>query len=276
MIQLQSSQPIGVFDSGIGGLTIVNALQQLLPGEDIIYFGDTVHFPYGEKSLPTIRSYAHTITQLLLDKGCKTILIACNSASAAMATEPQPSQCLYANVITPVVAHISQYYRDCSIGLVATQPTIQSQSYQQRIQQLNQGIQLHCQATPLLAPLVEKGFAHYPLATEVIRAYFERSGMKDIQALILACTHYPLLRQAFDQYFQQRVQILDATQIIAQHVVQLLRQQDLINPQRSGRTHFYVSDLTDAFTKSASYFFNSKIDLQYYPLWEKNSITVSS
>ena len=205
-MKAQANRPIGVFDSGIGGLNLVKALQKLLPGEDIIYFGDTAHFPYGEKSIDTIREYVRQISYWLVgEKHCKCLVIACNSASASILDVPDIlPNCLTFDVITPLITHLSKHYHDCKLGLIGTRPTINSRAYQTRIQALANNIQLSCKATPLLAPLIEEGFAEHELALPVLDAYLTQMKQDNIRGLILGCTHYPLLSKALTQYFGKK------------------------------------------------------------------------
>ncbi|MCB0681391.1 MAG: glutamate racemase, partial [Saprospiraceae bacterium] len=189
-------RPIGIFDSGIGGLTVAHALAQQLPNEELIYFGDTAHMPYGERSADAIRYYSLRIVKFLLDKNCKMIVIACNSASTAayqVLLDFFHEQALFVNVVDPLVERVAgeQFHK---VGIIATKVTIRSGIYEQQLRSLQPDLRIHALATPLLAPMIEEGYIHNNLSQAVISQYLSDPGFGDIDALLLACTHYPLIR----------------------------------------------------------------------------------
>ncbi|MDX5321260.1 MAG: aspartate/glutamate racemase family protein, partial [Bacteroidota bacterium] len=158
---LKSDAPIGIFDSGIGGLTVANAIQSVMPNERIIYFGDTAHMPYGDKSAKAIKSYAQAITHFLVGKGCKMVVIACNTASAVGYKEVKKicgKRIIALNVIDPVVEHLGDQTTTKKVGIIGTKRTVSTRAYSKRIQQLYQGMESSEMATPLLAPMIEEGF----------------------------------------------------------------------------------------------------------------------
>ena len=267
----RSAQPIGIFDSGIGGLTVAHAITQVLPEERIIYFGDTAHLPYGDKSTAAIQAYSVKICDLLIRQNCKVILIACNSASAAaydLVKEYVASKARVLNVIDPIVAYIGESYANKSIGLIGTKQTVNSNVYKKKVDDLNRSITLRSLATPLLAPMIEEGFFDNSISESIISAYLSDQELQDIEALILGCTHYPLIKKQIDAYYERKVDVLDASLIVAKQVKVFLEQEDLLSLEINGDHTFYVSDYTKSFEESTRLFFRKKVHLEHYPLWE--------
>lgn len=269
---MRASRPIGIFDSGVGGLTVAHAVTQLLPHEDIIYFGDTAHLPYGDKSPAAIQAYAIKICDCLLKKQCKVILIACNSASTAayeLVKEYVGSKASVLDVIEPVVEYVGARYQQADIGLIGTRQTVFSNIYEKKIDELNAGIRVHSLATPLLAPMIEEGYCHNKIADSVIAEYLRSPTLAKINALVLACTHYPLIKEQISQFYKNQIEIIDSSTLTATALQMYLTQSQLLNTQPSlGKMHFYVSDYTETFARSAILFFQEKVVLEHYPLWE--------
>jgi glutamate racemase len=266
-----STAPIGIFDSGIGGMTVASAGTRLLPKENTIYFGDTAHLPYGDKSTAAIQAYSIKICNMLLQQNCKLILIACNSASAAayeLVKEYVGSKASVMNVIDPVVDYIKEHYDGKTIGLIGTKQTVLSNVYKKKVDALNKNIQLKSLATPLLAPMIEEGFFDNNISESIIASYLTDSSLSDIEALILGCTHYPLIKQQIEAYYNNKAEILDTSEIVANSLRALLEQHYLLNDKGEGKRHFYVSDYTLSFEQSTKIFFGKQIQLQHYPLWE--------
>lgn len=266
-----NSHPIGIFDSGIGGLTVAHAVTTLLPNENIIYFGDTAHLPYGDKSSAAIQAYSIKICNVLLQQKCKVILIACNSASAAayeLVREYVGSKAKVINVIDPVVDYLSAHYTDTTIGLIGTKQTVNSNIYRKKTDGLNKGIALKSLATPLLAPMIEEGFFNNNISESIIEQYLQNPELQDIQALILGCTHYPLIKKQIETIYQNSVTVLDTSEIVAKALKQYLSDNDILNTMNAHIRHFYVSDYTTSFETSTKIFFGEQIHLEHYPLWE--------
>ncbi|QIX60341.1 glutamate racemase [Hymenobacter sp. BT18] len=268
-----ASRPIGVFDSGIGGLTVARAVNKLLPQERLVYFGDTAHLPYGDKSTAAIQAYSVKICDLLLKQQCKVILIACNSASAAayeLVKEYVGSKARVLNVIDPIVAYVGKAYAGRTVGLIGTKQTVNSNVYRKKIDDLDAGVELRSLATPLLAPMVEEGFFNNSISRNIIETYLSSPVLEGIEALVLACTHYPLIKQQIAAFYQGRVEVLDASDVVAEHVRQYLNAQQLAAPAKEGvpAHHFYVSDFTRSFEESTRIFFEQEVQLEHYPLWE--------
>jgi glutamate racemase len=274
MATFKPESPIGIFDSGIGGLTVANSIIRHMPNESIVYFGDTAHMPYGEKSADAIRYYSLRIGKFLLDQGCKMIVIACNSASSAAyhtLLDFFKGQALFVNVVDPLVNYTlnKQYER---IGVIATKATIHSRIYEQKIREKNQNAYVYSLATPLLAPMIEEGFAGNNISKSIIETYLSDPGFKDIEALLLACTHYPLIRKEIESYFGFKVDVVDSTEAVANEVKDLLSKHQLLatesqNDFPSVKRSFYVSDLTPSFQETTSVFFGQKINLQQIQIW---------
>ena len=262
-------QPIGIFDSGVGGLTVANAIHHFLPDERLIYFGDTVHLPYGDKSADAIRYYSLRISKFLLEQDCKMIIIACNSASSAaydMLLDFFEGKALFVNVVDPLVnAVISNGYEN--VGVIATKATIHSSIYRNKIKSLNQKIKVNQLATPLLAPMIEEGFYSGSISKSVIENYLSHHELQDIDALLLACTHYPLIKDEINEYYGGKVAILDSTDVVKEEVKRLLAAEDLLCDQRSGPDHFFVSDYTLSFEETARSFYGEDIPLEAIQIW---------
>jgi len=279
---MNSSQPIGIFDSGIGGLTVAHAIVQALPTEDIIYFGDTAHLPYGDKSAETIQTYALAITQLLLKKQCKLILIACNSASAAAYQTVKNyvgNQAIVLNVIDPMISHLNQQINNQKkynkIGLIGTRQTVTSNIYQKKIAAAGININLISRTTNLLASAIEE-FGNHSIINNLIDAYLSDENFHDIEALILACTHYPIIKNKISEFFKNKfkhnIDIIDASEIVARATKNILQDKNLLKTSGNGSQHFYVSDYTDSFVINAKKFFSENIKLEHYPLTESMEI----
>lgn len=269
MAQL-SAHPIGVFDSGIGGLTVAHAIRELLPKESMIYFGDTAHLPYGDKSEAAIQAYSIRIADILLKKGCKVIVIACNSASSAayeLLKEYVRKDTHIINVIDPMVDYVLDHFPGKQVGLIGTKRTVQSGVYSRKITEGNKNITLHSLATPLLAPMIEEGFFNNQISHEIIAQYLSDTSLKKIEALILACTHYPLIKKEIDSYYQGKMIILDSSEIVANALKKYLEKEGLLNENEPIEQHFLVSDYTESFEASARMFFHQAVHLEKHPLW---------
>ena len=268
---MDKNAPIGIFDSGTGGLTVAQAVKKLLPREDMIYFGDTAHLPYGDKSATTIQSYSIKITNALLERGCKAILIACNSASAAafeLVKEYVGSRALVVNVVDPVVDYVGKNHLHHKVGLIGTLQTVNSKVFEMKLNGKGADVNLAPLATPLLVPMIEEGFIHDKISHEIIAKYLTDDQLKDISALILGCTHYPIIKSDIKEFYKDSVELIDSANIVAQSLKQQLENLDLLTDVNDGHDQFLVSDFTPAFEKAAGLFFNKEIHLEKYPLWE--------
>lgn len=263
------NKSIGIFDSGIGGLTVANAIQKALPNEHLIYFGDTAHLPYGDKSEDAIRFYSLKISKFLLDQNCKMIVIACNSASSAAyrtLLDFFEGKVLFVNVVDPLVRAATDHGYD-NIGVIATKVTIRSNIYRDKIKQKLQKANVYSMATPLLAPMIEEGFYQGNISHSVIDTYLGRKEFADIDALLLACTHYPLIKNEIEAYFDHKVDVLDSTDVVATSVIKLLEEAKLLSSKRTKKNDFFVSDYTQSFEDTAKVFYGAEIKLETANIW---------
>lgn len=268
---MKNQLPIGIFDSGIGGLTVANAILKELPKERIIYFGDTAHLPYGDKSAEAIIGYSKKITEFLLERNCKIIVIACNSASSVAyetVLEVVNNKVPVVNVIDPVVDYIhkKEYKR---VGVIGTKRTIHSNVFQNRINALNFDVDVRSLATPLLAPMIESGFMDGKISKLVIKKYLENDMLMGIEALVLACTHYPLIKNEIEEFYQgKNVEAIATNEIVGKNVRVLLQSLDLAADRKSEMSHqFFVSDYTKSFEQTTQLFFGKTIHLKHLPFW---------
>lgn len=256
--------PIGIFDSGIGGLTIANAIKEVLPNENIIYFGDTKHLPYGEKSEESIQYYSKKIINFLVEKKCKTIVIACNSASSVVSKSVLQSakNIKVYNVIDPVVNEVVKICSNYNIGVIGTKATIGSGIYTNKIKEMCSSAKVSSLATPLLAPMIEEGFINEEISNKVISNYLLDDSLNNIDHLILACTHYPLIQNEINEYYKGKVNVIDSAKIVAHHIAESLMEENLLKETIDTEHHFYVSDYTKSFEKSARFFFKEEVKLE--------------
>jgi glutamate racemase len=266
----KASDPIGIFDSGIGGLTVAAAIHRLLPNENLIYFGDTAHFPYGDKSAGLIDAYGAGITQYLLSRNCKMIVIACNTASAYAYKTVKTlanDKALVVNVIDPAADAIAALFPNAKVGVIATRGTVASGIYPRKIKKRSKHTEVTSLATPLLAPMIEEGFFNNKISRTIIQSYLEKKSLKNIEAIILGCTHYPLIRKEVEEYYKGKVKVFDSAEMVAHAVKGLLTEQNLIREAKKPKLEFYVSDLTESFSSSAHNFFPGEIELKKLDIW---------
>jgi len=260
---------IGIFDSGIGGLTVAKEVKKALPEIPIVYFGDTAHLPYGDKSKEAVMSYCIGIGDFLVSKGCTHIIIACNTASAygykPLKKHLKNVAKVY-DVITPVVHYISTHYTEKKVGIIATKGTTKSRIYPRKINAKNPLINVSSCATPLLAPMIEEGFFNNNISKTIIHNYLSKKELKNIDVLTLACTHYPLIEQAINGFYKKKVKILNSAVIVATHVKAKIK---IGSPNIPIEDLFYVSDFTPSFQQSAQLFFGKKISLFKNNIWRK-------
>lgn len=250
--------PIGVFDSGVGGLTVAREIMRQLPNERIIYFGDTARVPYGSKSKETITRYSRQIIHFLQSQGVKAIVVACNTASAFALEQLRPELTLpVIDVIRPGARVASRITRNGKIGVIGTEATIGSRLYAQVIQKHNKDAQVVGKACPLLVPLVEEGWLKDSVTVEVAARYLASFQGKDIDTLILGCTHYPLLRSIISELMGATVNLVNPAYETARSLQMLLQVHDLENDstenERAPMYQFYVSDTAEKFKNIANF-----------------------
>lgn len=267
----KANAPIGIFDSGIGGLTVAHAIAKELPNEQLVYFGDTAHLPYGDKSPDSIKYYAIRIAQFLLQKKCKMIVIACNTASALAYEAVKDfvgNQAIVVNVIDSVVASVVGKKETKRIGVIGTKGTIKSDIYSQKIKKLNSKVDVASLATPLLVGMIEEGFFNNKISRTIINDYLSRPKLRKINSIILACTHFPLIKPEVEEYYKGKVEIVDSAKVVAKYVHTVLKKRKLTASHKNPQHRFYVSDYTQSFEKSTKVFFRKKIKLEEVAIWK--------
>jgi glutamate racemase len=269
ILDIVKEQPIGIFDSGVGGLTVAHAIKQILPGESIVYFGDTAHLPYGDKSAESISYYSHRITEFLLEHDSKVVLVACNSASASAFDSLKKEfreKTILLDVIDPVVEYIStRNFR--KIGVIGTKRTISSGTYEQKIREKSPATEVISMATPLLVPMIEEGFIFDDISNAIIRAYLSNESLSGIQALILGCTHYPIIKNQISKIFNFNIEVVDSARIVSMILREALEKKGLLNDSGKVKDMFFVSDYTTYFEKIARMFFEGEINLNRADIW---------
>ncbi len=242
-----SSAPLGVFDSGVGGLTVVRALRELLPNESIIYLGDTARVPYGSKSPDTIRRFSVEDTQFLVGHGVKAVVVACNTATAhALPLLQSTFRVPVIGVLEPgVEATLSD--PGCErVGIIGTAGTIRSSAYQYALAMRKPGLQIHAVATPLLVPFVEEGWTDHPALKSVLKEYLTPLLDKGVDTLVLGCTHYPLLIPVLKKLLGSKVRLVDSASTCAAHAQQMLVDKKLLRTAKAKPTlDIYLTDLAE-------------------------------
>lgn len=249
--------PIGVFDSGVGGLTVFREIMRQMPNERIVYFGDTARVPYGSKSRETVTRYSRQIVRFLLTRQVKTIVVACNTASAyALDDLEKEFDVPMIGVVKPGAKVAAQVSRNGRIGVIGTEATIGSRIYSQYIEALKANAAISGKACPLFVPLVEEGLWEDPVTEEIARRYLAELIDIDIDTLILGCTHYPLIRSTIGKIMGPDVVLVNPAYETARELKQMLEETGLLNkkPPGLGRDsyQFYVSDKADKFIHFAN------------------------
>lgn len=250
---MSSNAPIGVFDSGVGGLTVVKEIMGQLPGESIVYFGDTARVPYGSKSKETIIGYTRQIIKFLKTKDVKAIVIACNTASAlAYDTVKNESEIPIIEMIHPGARSAAETTKNGNIGIIATEATIRSGMYKEFLSKTDSSVNVYGKACPLLVPLVEEGWIDDPITFEVAKRYIQELMQFDIDTLVLGCTHYPLLRKTIKKVVGENVNLVNPAYETAKSLKDLLAKKELLNENDSPEHKFYVSDGAEKFRQFAN------------------------
>ncbi|HVN88623.1 MAG TPA: glutamate racemase [Candidatus Binataceae bacterium] len=255
------ARAIGVFDSGIGGLTVLKELVAALPAEDFIYLGDTARLPYGTKSNEVIIRYSRENTEFLLAKGIKLLVVACNTASAVALGE------IGRDTIVPVIGVIEPGARAAiaasrsgKIGVIGTEATIASGAYTRAIQQLRPGVEIYTRACPLLVPLIEEGWTDNEIAERTVAHYLESLKASGIDTLLLGCTHYPLMRDLFRRVLGPGVRIVDSATATAAAVAERLADLRLARTREMGSQSFFVTETPDRFVKVGRRFLGPQVE----------------
>lgn len=257
----ESAGAIGIFDSGIGGLTVVRALVGLLPGENLIYLGDTARTPYGTKSAEVVLRYSIENAQFLIDKGVKMLVVACNTSSAvAVDALAERYDVPVLGVIQPGAAAAVAATRNRKIGVVATDGTIRSGSYTRALREMRGELEVYTRACPLFVPLAEEGWVDNEIARSTARLYLDTLRRSGIDTLILGCTHYPLLQGVIAEVMGEGVRLVDSAAATASEVHRLLEERRLLNIQSDGSISFFVTDVPERFVRVGSRFLGAGVD----------------
>ena len=255
------NNPIGVFDSGLGGLTVVKELVRQLPREHIVYYGDTARVPYGTKSKEAIIRFSHENTRVLLKRNVKMVVVACNTSSSyALVQLREHFHLPIVGVIDPGARKAAEVTRNKKIGVIATPATVNSRSYASAIFRYDRAIQVSSQACPLFVPLVEEGWLRKPVTTAVAREYLRPLRKTGIDTLVLGCTHYPLLKSVLKDVMGAKVALVDSATEVAAEVKRVLRERRLLRISGGRARHtFLISDRPQQFEKTAREFLGYNI-----------------
>ena len=250
-------RPIGIFDSGVGGLTVFKEIRKQFPYEDIVYFGDTARVPYGPKSKNTIKEYSLQNARFLMQQNAKIIIIACNTASSVAVNF------LRKNINIPIIGVIepgAEYAVSVSkrqkIGIIGTEGTIRSQAYLTAIKKNNPEIDVFSKACPLFVPIVEEGWEKHNVTKDIIKEYLTEIKDKNVDTLVLGCTHYPILKVEIAEFMKDEVTIIDSASVVAQKLKTIIP-----NPEKfkKGKNKFFVSDNELKFKEIAERIIEKKI-----------------
>ncbi|GHT61867.1 glutamate racemase [Endomicrobiia bacterium] len=257
-----NNNPIGIFDSGFGGLTVMSAINKALPLENLIYFGDTAHVPYGTKSKNAIIKFSKRIASFLIKNKVKMIVIACNTASAfALSVLQKTFKVSMIGVIEPGSKAAVSMSKNKKIGIIGTDGTISSKSYPKEINKISKS-DVYQQSCPLFVPLVEEGWVEGEIADSVVKKYIKPLLSKNIDTLILGCTHYPLLKKTLEKNIGNGVVLIDSAKATAQEVKNVLKQKSLLSSGKDKKfLKFYVSDNPEKFQMIGSRFFSKRISV---------------
>lgn len=257
MYELQKDAPIGVFDSGVGGLTVVREIMRQLPDEKIVYFGDTARVPYGSKSKETVTRFSRQIVRFLETQQVKTIVVACNTASAYALDEIEKEITIpMIGVVRPAVKVAAETTRNGKIGVIATQATVNSRVYSTYINEIAPEMDVIGKACPLFVPLVEEGLLEDPVTDEIARRYLLELVDIGIDTLILGCTHYPLIRSTIGRIVGDGITLVNPAYETARELKEMLGRMNLLTEEKpdlgSNRYRFFVSDGADKFKTFAN------------------------
>jgi glutamate racemase len=255
--------PIGVFDSGIGGLTVVREIMRQLPHEDIIYFGDTARVPYGPKSPETVSRYAHEITSFLRSQGVKNVVVACNTATAHAVTSLRAAFDLpITGVIDPGARAAIRASTNRRIGVIGTLGTVTSGAYERAIHAIDEDVDVTARACPLFVPFIEEGWFEHPAIELVASEYLAPFANSDIDTLVLGCTHYPLIKPVIARSLGPRIRLIDSAEETAGEVARLLGERGLARGERDDAPtmRFIASDVPEQLRNAGKRFLGSAID----------------
>lgn len=253
-------RPIGIFDSGVGGLTVARELFHHLPYENVVYFGDTAHLPYGSKSARAITRFSLANTKFLLTKRIKVLVVACNTASAlSLKVLRREFPLPMVGVILPGVEKALVITRG-SIGVIGTESTIKSGVYQEELRSRKKSLKVMARPCPLFVPLVEEGWCEDKVTLEVAERYLEPFKKEGVDTLILGCTHYPLLKVLLSKVMGKEVRLVDSAEEVALFIARMLGEAGLLRKgEDMGYRHYFVSDLHEKFIKVGELFLGERL-----------------
>ncbi len=252
---------IGVFDSGIGGLTVLHQIIETLPKENTVYLGDTARAPYGTKSVETVLRYSFENSQFLVDKGVKIVVVACNTSTAiALGRLKEKFPIPVVGVIEPGVRRALKSTKNKKVGVIGTEATIQSGAYTRALKEADSKIEVYSRACPLFVPLVEEGWTDNAVVEMTVKAYLGSLKQSGIDTLILGCTHYPLLKKAIRKFMGATVRLVDSAEETAKEVELALKKGALGRKSGKGTHSFFVTDAPDRFIKVGRRFLGEKVE----------------
>ena len=251
---------IGVFDSGIGGLTVLQKIIETLPKENTVYLGDTARAPYGTKSVETVLRYSFENTEFLVQKGVKAVVVACNTSTAIALTRLRDSLSIpVIGVIEPGVRRAIKSTKNKRVGVIGTEATIQSGAYTRALKEADGTVEVYSRACPLFVPLVEEGWTDNDVVEMTVKAYLGSLKQSGIDALILGCTHYPLLKKAIREFIGNAVRLVDSAEETAKEVETTLKKAVLTRRNGKGIHSFFVTDAPDRFIEVGRRFLGEKV-----------------
>lgn len=251
---------IGVFDSGIGGLTVLQKIIETLPKENTVYLGDTARAPYGTKSVETVLRYSFENTEFLVQKGVKAVVVACNTSTAIALTQLRDSLSIpVIGVIEPGVRRAIKSTKNKRVGVIGTEATIQSGAYTRALKEADGTVEVYSRACPLFVPLVEEGWTDNDVVEMTVKAYLGSLKQSGIDALILGCTHYPLLKKAIREFIGNAVRLVDSAEETAKEVETTLKKAVLTRRNGKGIHSFFVTDAPDRFIEVGRRFLGEKV-----------------
>lgn len=252
---------IGIFDSGVGGLTVLKEVVRALPQEDTIYLGDTARVPYGTKSPETVTRYAMQVTSFLVERDIKLLVVACNTASAvSLETLENHFSIPIIGVIEPGAKRAVSVTRNGKIGVIGTAATIQSSAYAKAIKKINREIEVVTRACPLFVPLAEEGWVDNEVAHLTAKIYLQELKDTGVDTLVLGCTHYPLLKGTIAEIMGDGVQLVDSAEETARTVAETLKVGDLLRPaSEKGNNHYFVTDIPAGFIRVGNRFLGGRL-----------------
>ncbi len=263
MTKDKKSAPIGVFDSGIGGLTVVREIIRRLPDEGIIYLGDTARVPYGTKSSRTVIAYSNSNAEFLIEKGIKMLVVACNTASAAVSL---PSLCRnfeipVVGVIEPGAKKAASVTKTKKVGVIGTPSTISSSAYKKALERISPDVTVHSKACPLFVPLADEGLTEGEISELIAEHYLLPFKSSGIDVLVLGCTHYPLLKQTIQKAVGEDITLIDSAEETAKEIEWVLTENNLLNEEKQqALREYYLTDVSDTFVSVAGRFLGERIE----------------